>query len=230
MKKNANFPILLLVIVLVAVTAQFTRPSGEKPEVQALRKDMVSGLTRLWGQPGHQVEALPAGEKVNLRVSVSMPPRNPRQQRWNYPFLRYLAARHPAVALGNLSVLEAGNERLIPELALAGLMADRAAPRANFEDEEERLCQLTARQVTSALGARHVLVLVDAQLARSSRDATVYGAPDLAFRIAEPIPHRVMVTEICVVSQEGEISPAEWEHFRAENPQNGAPSRLVILP
>ena len=235
--KNANLPILLLVIVAVAITAQLTRHRGEKPEWQRLRTDMVSSLTRLWEREGHQVELLPASKGVEAPVSVSMPRGlRLRQQRWNHPFLRFVAARHPAVTLGNLQITEAGTDRTVPEVAMTGLLADRVAPRVNFADEEERLCQLTARQLTSALqrelGVR-LLVLVDAQQARSSSDGSVYGAPDPQPMglMAKPVEiTRVMVTEVCVVGLEGQVSSTAWEHFRAENPLGGARYRLVTLP
>ena len=239
--KNANLPILLVVIAAVAITAQLTRQTGEKPEWKSLRQDMSSCLTSLWQQPGHQVELLPAGEGVSARVAVAMPPGlRLRQQRWNYPFLRFVAARHPGVSLQNLSVVESGSDRPVPEVAMAGLLADRAFPISNFEDEEERLCQMTARQIAIAvqhkLGAGHELVLVDAQLARSIREDRIYGSPEggqLARRasgaVAQPLSNRVMVTEIRVVVDQ-EVSPAEWEKFQAENPMGGANFRVVTLP
>ena len=239
--KNANLPILLIVIAAVAITAQLTRQSGEKPEWKLLRQDMVSSLTSLWQQPGHQVELVPAGGGDNARVSVSMPRGlRLRQQRWNHPFLRFVAARHPAVALQNLNVTEGGTDRLVPETAMAGLLADRVAPRVNFDDEEERLCQLTARQLSSALqrklGTGRELVLVDAQLARSSREEAGYGGEgDLLARraagaVAQPISTRVLVTEICVVVDH-EVSPGDWEKFQAENSLGGGVNfRVVTLP
>lgn len=241
MKKNANIPILLLLIVAVAVTAQLTRHSGEKPEWQLLRKDMVASLTRLWGQEGHKVELMPAGERVDARVSVSTPRGlRLRQQRWNYPFLRFVAARHPGVTLDSLNVVESGTDRLIPELATAGLFADRVAPRANFDDEEERLCQLTSRQLTSALehklGPGGALVLVDAQLARSSRDEAPYGAPPgelLARRaagaVAQPMGNRVMVTNICVVVHH-QVPAQDLDVSRFGYSRSGVDFRVVTLP
>lgn len=205
--KNANLPILLVVIVAVAITAQLTRQSGEKPEWQRLRSDMVSSLTQLWGQEGHRIELVPTAKGVDAQVTVSMPGGlRLRQQRWNYPFLRFVAARHPAVGMQNLFVLENGSKRPIPEVAMVGLIADRVAPRANFEDEEERVCQLATRQLSSALdrklGPGHGIVLVDAQLSRSSRQSRRFGNPDpqaLAFAKIYPSKPRVMVTEIRVV-------------------------------
>ncbi|MBX3171737.1 MAG: hypothetical protein KF760_30280 [Candidatus Eremiobacteraeota bacterium] len=232
MKKNYNFPILLVVIVLVAVVAQLTRQSGGNPDWQLLRKDMVSSLTRLWEKEGHQVELVPAGDRLDARVSVSLPRGlRLRQQRWNYPFLRFVAARHPAVSIGNLHVVEAGSHRAIPEVAMAGLVADRVAPRANFEDEEERLCQLTGRQLTGALerklGPGRALVLVDAQEARSYQENKLYGRRAY---VTQPPSQRVMVTEVCLVVSGPEIPAADWEQFRAENSLRLASFRVVTLP
>ena len=66
-RKNANFPILLMVVAMVAVTAQWTRQSGEKPEWKALRQDLTASLASLWQQTGHQVEVLAAGEGLDVR-------------------------------------------------------------------------------------------------------------------------------------------------------------------
>ncbi len=231
--KNANLPILLVVIAAVAIGAQFSRQSGEKPEWKLLRQDMIASLTSLWHQPGHQVELVPSGEGVDARVSVGMPRGlRLRQQRWNHPFLRLVASRHSGVQLKNLSVVEGGTDRLVPETAMAGLFADRVAPRVNFEDEEERLCQLTSRQLGAGLqrklGTGLSLVLVDAQLARSQRENLVYGRR--AASVAKPVSNRVIVTDICVVVDH-EVSPGDWEKFRAENSlANYVNFRVVTLP
>ena len=232
--KNSNLPILLVVIAVVAIAAQFGRQSGEKPEWKSLRQDMTASLTSLWQQPGHQAELVAASQGVDARVSVAIPRGlRLRQQRWNHPFLRFVAARHPDVQVKNLSVVEAGSDRVIPETAMAGLFADRVAPRVNFDDEEERLCQLTSRQLASALerklGTGRELVLVDAQLARSQREGNVYGRR-AAFMADPPISNRVMVTDICVVVDH-EVSPPDWEKFRAENSLAAYVNfRVVTLP
>lgn len=236
--KNANFPILLVVIALVAVAAQFTRHSGEKPEQTALRQDMLASLQLLWNQTGSQVELVPAGERVNVQALVSMPPNlRPRQQRWNYPFLRFVALRHPQVRLQNLEVLDGTTHRSVSEVALNSLLADRAVPRANYDDAEG-MSQLTARQMSSSLdrllGVGQALVLVDAELSQASRESVRYGGPDpgglLAKRAYYPSPQdRITRMDVCVVVQR-EVPPASWETFKSQQIAPYCKLRVVVLP
>jgi len=172
MKKNHNLPILLIVIALVAVVAQWNRHAGEKPEWTALRQDLAASLGRLWDRPDQQVELLPGQSGVVVQAQVSMPPgTRPRQQRWNYPFLRFVAQRHPQVNVEQLEVSEAASHRKISEIALNGLLAEAAySPR----EDEENTCVLVGRQMTARLeelvGRGEALVLVDARRASSQND------------------------------------------------------------
>ena len=236
MKKNHNLPILLIVIVIVAVMAQFNRHSGEKPELAAMRQDMLASLQLLWEQPGSQVELVPAGERINVQATVAMPPNlRPRQQRWNYPFLRFVALRHPAVTLQTLEVIDGSTHNSISEVALNGLRADRVAPRFN-NDDAEGMSQMTARQIGSSLdqliGSGQGLVLVDTELGKSSRESMRYGAPEqrLLAKRAYPSPQdRIVRVDVCIVLNR-EIPPATWETFKSRNLSPFHKLRVVTLP
>ena len=235
--KNSNFPILLVVIALVAVTAQLTRHSGEKPEVTAMRQDMLASLQLLWEQPGSQVELVPAGERVNVQAIVKMPPNlRPRQQRWNYPFLRFVALRHPGVKLQTLAVLDGSTHQSVPEVALNCLLADRVAPRANYDDAEG-LSQMTARQMSSSLdrliGSGQGLVLVDAEVSKASRESVRYGAREQNRHLAKrdyPGPRvQIIKMDVCVVVNR-EVPPATWETFKSQQIAPYCKLRVVTLP
>ncbi len=178
MKKNHNLPILLTVIALVAVVAQWNRHAGEKPEWTALRQDLAASLVRLWDQPDQRVELLPGHSGVVVQAQVSMPPATrPRQQRWNYAFLRFVAQRHPSINVEQLAVSDAASHQKISEIALNSLLAEAAySPR----EDEENTCVLVGRQITARLeeliGRGEALVLVDARRSSSQHDDGVrYG-------------------------------------------------------
>lgn len=231
--KNQNFPILLVVIAVVAVLAQFARNRGPNPELESLRQAMSVSLSRLWNKENQQVDLTAAGQRVDVRASVSMPENlRVRVKRWNYPLLRFVAAHHPALQVQNLEVRESGNQQAIPEYAMNGLLAERAYRSPGPGEQEEQFCQMTTRQWSVALdhqfGGGHTLVLVDAQEARSARDQ-VYGR-----RAAGAVPTmaypRYMVNEICLVVDR-EVSADGLERFKQENPSLvGVGWRLVNLP
>ncbi|MFN8608097.1 MAG: hypothetical protein U0931_11240 [Vulcanimicrobiota bacterium] len=233
MKRNQNFPILLVVIAVVAVLAHWARRQAPDPGLAALEKDMTASLSRLWGSEKHEVELSPAGPAVNARVAVSMPSGlRLRQQRWNYPFLRFVAERHPEYRLGELEIRRLDGGQAIPEYAMNGLLAERAysvSPGA----EEERFCQMVARQLTLSLqrqlgSSNRELVLVDAQEPRSTRDQ-LYGRRAAGW-VPTPQARTMMLSEVCVVLDH-EVPAVEWERFRRENASvNGARFRVVTLP
>ena len=200
MKKNNNLPILLIVIALVAVVAQWNRRAGEKPEWTALRQDLAASLARLWDQPRQQVELLPGQAGVVVQAQVSMPPgTRPRQQRWNYAFLRFVAQRHPKVSLEQLEVSDAASRQKISEIALNGLLAEAAYPP---REDEERNCTIVSRQLTASLedvlGRGEALVLVDAQRASSLHDDGIrYGK---LVRQERP-PLEALHYEYCIVTR-----------------------------
>lgn len=230
MKKNANIPILLVVIALVAIVAQWNRNSSEKTEWPALRQDLFSSLGRLWERPQQEVELLPGYSGVAVRAQVSMPPGlRPRQQRWNYPFLRFVAQRHPAIHIEHLEVVDATNRQKISEIALNGLLAERAyAPR---EDEESN-CVMVSRQLTAGLEAQmgpgEALVLVDALRASSRRndDGIRYGKMVQERRYQ---PEEIFRYEVCVVTR-SPIPDDKWQNFFASHLNHGETIRKVILP
>ena len=111
MKKNLLALVVLL--VLVAVVAQFTRQAGKKPEWVALEKDMVASLELLWQQPGQSVEILEVDGPC-AEVVVSMPPQSCAA--WNYALLDLVAARHPAVQLQSIFINDRPSGlRIFPE-------------------------------------------------------------------------------------------------------------------
>lgn len=229
--KNQNIPILLIVIALVAVAAQFTRPKPTTtPGVEGTERDLEACLRLLWQQDAQQVKLQPLRDGYTLQAGVSMPRGTRlRQQRWNHPFLRFAASRHPEVPISDIEVRELANNNLIPQNAMNGLMADRIAPRAEGGDEE-RASILTGRQLTTQLdglmGAGQCLVLVDA-LATSSQTGEVrYGKR--AYAPTGPSPAFDLI--VCVVSKRA-ISPEKWKDFVGNNSMAGIRNpRQVVLP
>lgn len=228
--KNQNFPILLVVIAVVAVLAQFARNRGPNPELESLRQDMSVSLSRLWNKENQQVDLTATGQRVDVRANVSMPDNlRVRVKRWNYPLLRFVAAHHPALQVQNLEVHESGNQQAIPEYAMNGLLAERAYRSPGPGEQEEQFCQMTTRQWTTALDAKfgsgHTLVLVDAQEARSARDQ-VYGRR-AAGAVPAPSYPRFLVNEICLVA-DGQVPADGLARFQQDNP--AVRWRLVNLP
>lgn len=228
MKKNANLPILLVVIVLVAVVAQFTRKTTEKPEWTALRQDMTASLALLWDEPGQEVDLAPGKSGVMVRAGVRMPPHSrPRKQRWNYPFLRFVAARHPKVTVEQMEVSDASSRQIIPEVAMNGLLAEAYyAPPS----DEERNCVMVSRQFTGIvdgmLGRRgDCLVLVDASPISSQRESPRYGKQARQ----QSRPAETFHYEICVVTR-SHVPPDKWEEFSFNTLHSSQSLRKVTLP
>ena len=71
MKKNLIA--LAVLLVLVAVAAQFTRQGGKKSEWVALENDIQACLQLLWQQPGQKAELVPAGGGPMALVTIQMP-------------------------------------------------------------------------------------------------------------------------------------------------------------
>jgi len=225
--KNSNFPVLLVVIVLVAVLAQFNRQAEDKPE-RAARQDMEKCLALLWEQEGQQVEITPAG----VRATVLMPPSaSPRQQRWNYPFLRFVAQRHPELKLQKWEIINGSSQRAIPEVAMHGMLAERWIPPS---ESEENVSLLTGRRLTVELekvsGLGSALVLVDAHLTRASLDTPRYGrrasgAPPRP----RSAPGRGLSLDICLIVP-ATLHPRIVQDFQAQQLNHGETIRLVRLP
>lgn len=226
-RKNANFPILIVVIVLVAVVAQLTRHSTEPTEWTALRRDLTGSLARLWEDTRQEVELVPGRAGVVVQARVTMPPNlRARQQRWNYPFVRFVALRHPKVAIEQVEVSEAASRRKISEIALGGLLAEVAVPP---REDEERNCLMMSRTLTTGLeeqlGRGQALVLVDARRASSQRDDAIYYG-----KSALPHGYRGRLRyEFCVVSCSS-IPAEKWRIFEAKLPLHSEPIRRVLLP
>ena len=100
MKKNLIA--LAVLLILVAVAAQFTRHGGKNAEWVALETDMQASLEALWQQPGQKVELLESKGGARVLATVAMPPQG--DPTWNEPFLRFVATRHPAVSLQAIEV------------------------------------------------------------------------------------------------------------------------------
>jgi len=220
--KNNNFPILLAVIVLVALAAQFMRPSHDQSQL-AMRRDLEKSLQLLWDRENQQVEITASG----LRATVSMPAEvSPRQQRWNYPFLRFVARRHPDLNLQTLEVIDASSRRPIPEVAMSGMLAEVQAPRG---DSPENVSLLTGRRLTMELevvaGQGRALVLVDAHSPRAGRDAERYGCRAAPPRESSP----AVSMDVCLIVP-STISLEALEKFQAEQVNHGETIRIVRLP
>lgn len=144
MKKNLLA--LLVLVVLVAVVAQFTRHSGKKPEWVALEKDIVASLELLWQLPGQSVELREVEGGAQALVTVRMPGHS--RGDWNYALVRFVAERHPTVKLQEVKVREAADQREVPEgVAHAGPAA------------AERRSELMRRQAQAALRGRGLLLV-----------------------------------------------------------------------
>ncbi|MBN9420488.1 MAG: hypothetical protein J0I12_33900 [Candidatus Eremiobacteraeota bacterium] len=100
MKKNLFA--LAALLVLVAVAARFIRHGGRNAEWVALENDMVASLEALWEQPGQKVELMESEGGARVLATVAMPPQG--DLTWNEPFLRFVAARHPAVSLQAIEI------------------------------------------------------------------------------------------------------------------------------
>jgi hypothetical protein len=229
--KNHNIPILLIVVALVAVAAQLTRPKpAGTPGLDATERDLATCLRLLWQQEGQEVKLQPLRDGYVLQAGVTMARGTRlRQQRWNHPFLRFAASRHPEIPISEIEVRELGNNNLIPQNAMNGLMADRIAPRAEGGDEE-RAAILTGRQLTAELdgllGSGHCLVLVDALATSSQAGEIRYGKR--AF--APPEPRGAFDYVVWVVSK-GAIPAEQWQGFLRNTSMAGIRNpRQVVLP
>lgn len=171
MKRSANLLILVLLLVVSALTAQYFRSSGGgKPQWAALRNDMQNSLNLLWGTPNNAVQLVP-GEGGPQAYVTAFSPRGtrPSRQDWNFSFLRFVAARHPEVRLSGLFVTEGTTGAHLQEAIGAATqpLNVSASPVAAYHpdfDEQSR-AELLRRQYQTgfdqALGAGRVLVLVD---------------------------------------------------------------------
>jgi len=233
--KNANFPILIVVLVLIAVLAQFTRHPQENAQVAA-RQDMEKCLALLWGQDGQQVELTPAGERVDVRAAVFMPAGgSPRRERWNRPFLSFVALRHSGLVVRNLEVVDGRSQRPVSSLTDRGLLAERISAGGSTVYDEDKLCELTQRQLSSALsqslGPLQSLVLVDAQASSARRDGEHYGSPPsdgLAMRALRVAPYSFSL-DICVVVNR-QIPADVWKDFRDRHVGKVQKIRVLVLP
>ena len=171
MKRSANLLILVLLLVVSALTAQYFRSSGgEKPQWAALRNDMQNSLNLLWGTPNNAVQLVP-GEGGPQAYVTAFSPRGtrPSRQDWNFSFLRFVAARHPEVRLTGLFVTEGTTGAHLQELQVQQPLnvKNQSKPSAAYHpdfDEHSR-AELLRRQYQTgfdqALGAGRMLVLVD---------------------------------------------------------------------
>ena len=173
MKRSANLLILVVLLVVSALAAQYFRRNpysgGETPEWTSLRTDMQMSLNLLWGTPNNAVQLVP-GESGPQAYVTAFSPRGTRPQRqaWNFPFLRFVAARHADVPLMSLFVTEGTTGARLQELQVQQLDANQnSKPSAAYHpdfDEQSR-AELLSRQFQGnfdqALGVGRVLVLVD---------------------------------------------------------------------
>lgn len=103
MKKNLL--ILTLVLAAVAVVARWTQSQSGNPEWDRLRDDETRCLEAMWGQKA-QVELLPANGGVTLSITQTFGVDiSPLRRSWTYDVAALVAARHPQVKVGRLSVV-----------------------------------------------------------------------------------------------------------------------------
>ena len=215
--KNHNFPILLVILVLVAALAQFLRLSPAHGQI-AIRQDLEKSLQLLWDREGQRVELTPTG----LRATVSMPPNvTTRQQRWNYPFLRFVARRHPALKLNKLQVFDGSSQRAVPEMVGSGILAEF--------DGQENISLFISRRLTAELevvaGQGRALVLADAHRPQAGRDAVRYGCRIFSPPRSSP-PMRLEV--YLVVPQI--LTPGAIRRFQSDHLAHGETVQVVRLP
>ena len=199
-----NFPALLIVLCLVAVAAQFSRQPDKNSE--SFRRDALVCLPRLWKNSNPKVDLSASGD---LSVRLAFPGRvREHQKRWTYPFLRFLARRHPGVTLRSLKIYEAGEDHEVLDL-----LACRALPRF-YDDADERKSELIGRQLTAETGGQ-VLFLVDV-----GRSSTFGSVPNVFYQ-----PRVQQRMQVCAVAN----GPIDESYWRREL-RNAESFRIVQLP
>lgn len=197
----------LVVLCLVALAAQFVGQPDEKSE--AFRQDVLASLPLLWKHGNARVDLTSGGD---LTVSLAFPPRTrERQKRWTYPFLRFLAQRHPGFSLRKLKVYE--NERQVEDL-----LACRAMP-AFYDDADERKSELIGRQLTAEaernLGRGRILFLADVKAGRNFGSVpNVFYAPRVQERL-----------HLCAIAN-GPMDEGYWKREL----RNAESFRVIRLP
>jgi len=239
-----NLLALLVLLLLVAVTAQFTRQGGKKHDQIALEKDMIASLELLWQQPGQSVEILDVENGLLGKVAVSMPPQSCGT--WNYALLEFVAARHPAVKV-DIFV----SDRLSGLIIFPARMPGCSTPQS----------ELLQRQVQAGLDAKgrdRAVALVDV---RETAPVPVVPQPPVEMRIecqlgaapdnseqsvpysrvnssgkayipATPAPVPQIQIHACLVVLP-EVSPEEVDQAVRSlnlNPERGDQIRVVRLP
>jgi len=189
-----NLVALVAVLLLVAVASRMQRD----PERAALEKDMKASLEALWDTHNHQAEVVEAKGGLLARIIVDAPKTGTPE--WNEPFLRFVAARHPKVAL-------------------AGLEIEPALAPAAQQPRVELLRRQTQSLVDGALGPGQGLILltaIDSNETRGVQPPPVLleqsapsmaaprgpndGAPAVRRRDSViPIPTKPKVVEECLV-------------------------------
>ncbi|MBN9414206.1 MAG: hypothetical protein J0I12_02150 [Candidatus Eremiobacteraeota bacterium] len=159
MKKNLL--VLVLVVVVCAVGAQWLRQGGQgqDPQWTALRLDMIDGLERLWNTRGHQVELLPSEGGVQASVQVVLPENtSPRQQQWNYPFLRYVSERHREPMLRGLTLVG------LPETRVQESSPQPYATGGSIEARVELMRRRAQGWLDNTVGEGNGLALLDGEV------------------------------------------------------------------
>jgi len=160
MKKNMIA--LAVLLVLVAVAAQFTRQGGKKSEWVALEHDMQASLEALWQQPGQKAELMPAQGGPTAVVTVRMPPQ--AKGSWNFAFLDFVAARHPAVQLKGMDIRDGLSGNPIAAEAASPTENSLSVAQPDLADSGRR-AELLRRQaqavVDQQVGAGQGLVLLE---------------------------------------------------------------------
>ena len=165
-----NLLVLVVVVLVCAVGAQWLRPAGQDKQWTALRLDMVDGLERLWNTRGHQVELLPSEGGVQASVQVVLPENtSPRQQQWNYPFLRYVAERDREPVLRGLTLLG------LPEIRLEETSPQPYATGGSVEARLELMRRRAQGWLDNTVGKGNGLALIDGEVRQVSQPNTPGG-------------------------------------------------------
>ena len=180
MKKNLLA--LLVLLVLAALAAQFTRNAGQDPQWTSLRQDAIQCLNALWPGDNAQVTVIPSLDGPILIAHVQIPSEVTALRRgWTYDVLGMVSARHPQVQLAEIRVNDSG-KGLQRNLDLSGRERQLTILRRQRQAEVDQL-----------MPPETALVLLDAEFAPgqvplerddgpSARKASPYQPPLVPIR------------------------------------------------
>lgn len=104
-----NLLALLMLLVLTAVAAKFTRRPSEDPRLASLRRDAEQSLKALWPNDSPQVELVSSLDGMILIANQHTPAETPAVRKaWSYDVLALVTRRHPPILLAEVRVIDSG--------------------------------------------------------------------------------------------------------------------------